>query len=142
MPADGTQLAELPEVKWFASISAENTDNVVGALLSLTLSELAGGRARLAIARIDGQRAISNGPNIGPAAQPQVWFGEEPASFFWRGQPLQNRRRRAADGANDRAAFDKAAILQAHTLGRDQGDPRVEHYIHTGFFHLPPRELA
>src|SRR5207248_8689000 len=105
MAADGAKLAKLFERKRLGRFAIEYTGNILGALRALAFGELARRWRRLAVLRVEHHRAVTDRPNILQTAQTHVWFGEQPSFFLGHGKTLDHRRRRAADAANDCAAF-------------------------------------
>src|SRR5437899_8752965 len=126
MTANRAELAQLFEAERPGRLAAEYTNNVFGALSALPLGELTGRRRRSVVVAVNDQGAIADGPSVLLPANAHVGFGEQPALFFRHGQTFDQRRRRVADSANNRCAFDELAPLQAYALECSQRDSGVQ----------------
>src|SRR5438105_8212553 len=142
MAANGTELAQLFEAKWFRRLAVHYPQNVLRALAPLSFRELAGGGRGLAVQRINNPRAITDGPDILRAGQPHVRLGQQTALFFGRFEALDHWSGRISHGTNDRAPFNELAVLQSHPFGRRLSDARIQEHFDAGALHLLAGELA
>src|SRR5262249_7377329 len=84
MSTNGAKFAKQLKGETFGRLALADTHDILRALAAFAFGELAGGGGRLSIVVVGDDRAITDGPGVGRAAQAKVCISEQ-ASFFLRG---------------------------------------------------------